>query len=481
MTQSRVSLPVIPYSVPLFQDLRELDRFLLNYQKEFLTAKNFQIASFSYAIPTIDPLIIIKALGYGGRLHFYWENPDLSLAIAAIDKTQYLPISAENRFEIGQKFIANCLERSVKISEIDRPFSEPLFCCSFTFFPHSSSYNSAFPAGSIFLPRLQVIRKNDSCLLIVNLLVNNQQDFKIINQKIKNKIFQIDWQNYSSFRKQDRICQHDDRDSQSDKSGEFKSSVAAAIAAIERQKFSKIVIARTLDIIYPRAFDLFGSLDNLRSLYPDCYTFSVSNGKGTNFIGASPERLISICDRQLVTDTLAGSAPRGKTLSEDRKIGELLLRSEKELREHEAVRDYILQSLHQLGLHPRRSPLQLLRLANIQHLWTPIAADLPTSINPLEIVAKLHPTPAVAGVPTAIALEAIKNYETFDRSLYAAPIGWIDYSGNSQFIVGIRSASICGDRARLYAGNGIVAGSHPDKELAEVQLKLQSLLKALVA
>ncbi|NEQ17552.1 MAG: isochorismate synthase, partial [Moorea sp. SIO3E2] len=94
--------------------------------------------------------------------------------------------------------------------------------------------------------------------------------------------------------------------------------------------------------------------------------------------------------------------------------------------------------------------------------------------------AKLHPTPAVAGVPTKIACEQIRHYETFDRSLYAAPLGWIDYQGNSEFIVGIRSALIAGNHARLYAGAGIVAGSDPNKELAEINLKLMVLLKALV-
>jgi menaquinone-specific isochorismate synthase len=121
----------------------------------------------------------------------------------------------------------------------------------------------------------------------------------------------------------------------------------------------------------------------------------------------------------------------------------------------------------------------LLKLSNIQHLWTPIHAKLKPSIHPLEIVAQLHPTPAVAGVPTEIALAQIRHYETFDRSLYAAPLGWIDCQNNSEFIVGIRSALIKGDRARLYAGAGIVAGSDPEKELAEIQLKFQALLKAL--
>ena len=140
----------------------------------------------------------------------------------------------------------------------------------------------------------------------------------------------------------------------------------------------------------------------------------------------------------------------------------------------------MIQSLHDLDIVPQLLPPRLRQLSNIQHLWTPMQAHVPPNVHPLEIVARLHPTPAVAGAARDVACTQIRQYETFERGLYAAPLGWIDYQGNSEFIVGIRSALIDSDRARLYAGAGIVAGSDPDKELAEIQLKLQALLKALV-
>ena len=250
--------------------------------------------------------------------------------------------------------------------------------------------------------------------------------------------------------------------------------------SIEADDFSKVVIAHATDIQSVTPFEIIQSLNNLRTLHPDCYIFSTSNGKGHNFIGASPERLLSVQNRQLVTDALAGSAPRGVNSTEDLHLANMLLKNRKEKREHKAVSDFMLERLRSIGLKPQQLPLQLLKLSNIQHLWTPIYAHLPPDIEPLEIVALLHPTPAVAGVSTKVACESIRHYEKFDRSLYAAPLGWVDYDGNCEFIVGIRSALINGDRARLYAGAGIVSGSNPDKEFDEVQLKLQSLLKALV-
>ncbi|NER96116.1 MAG: isochorismate synthase [Symploca sp. SIO1B1] len=271
----------------------------------------------------------------------------------------------------------------------------------------------------------------------------------------------------------------------------FKSSVISALKSIQTHQLSKIVLANAIDVVSPRQFKLVNSLDSLRHNYPDCYIFSISNGKGQNFIGASPECLVSIQNRQLVTDAIAGSAPRGKTAAEDADLAQRLLCSEKERREHRFVLDFIIKCLSELGLNPQvELTNQLLQLSNIQHLWTPIKAQLLKDIHPLEIVAKLHPTPAVAGVPTKMAQEQILALETFDRSLYAAPLGWVDYQGNCEFIVGIRSALIestqplseswqtC--RARLYAGAGIVAGSDPNKELAEIQLKFQALLKTLL-
>ena len=127
------------------------------------------------------------------------------------------------------------------------------------------------------------------------------------------------------------------------------------------------------------------------------------------------------------------------------------------VRKNENIRPLAIllcERLRSIGLKPQQLPLQLLKLSNIQHLWTPIYAHLPADIEPLEIVDLLHPTPAVAGVSTKVACEKIRYYEKFDRSLYAAPLGWVDYEGNCEFFVGIRSALIDGDRAQTICRSG---------------------------
>jgi menaquinone-specific isochorismate synthase len=480
MTQSKISMPIISQLDRIFQDNSELDNF---WDKEQLVSEPNEprkIISFVQKISTIDPLAFLQSFNNSNSLHFYWENPRKQEAVVACGVTKKLLIESGDRFSLAQAFIQKCLKQTIRKGDLSITGAGPHLFCNFTFFPDSDKSYSPFPAGTVFLPRFQIVKKNKTCLFIVNVPVNYSNNYKLIIEKIKQKVQKIDWFSQQQISSELKAGFSDNSNTISDDSEYFKSVVTSALNSIAVDELSKIVLAYATDVISPLPFRLIQSLDNLRKRHPDCYIFSTSNGQANNFIGASPERLISIQNKQLVTDALAGSAPRGKTTAEDVQIANLLLKNRKEKREHQAVSDFLIERLRQLDLKPQQLPLQLLQLSNIQHLWTPIYAHIPHDIQPLEIVAQLHPTPAVAGVSTEIACEQIRRYEKFDRSLYAAPLGWVDYQGNSEFIVGIRSALIEGNRARLYAGAGIVSGSNPDKEFAEIQLKLQSLLKALV-
>ncbi|MGF1481423.1 MAG: isochorismate synthase MenF [Cyanophyceae cyanobacterium] len=451
-----------------------LHQLLLNCQEKFLAKDRAKIISFSQEIEPVDPLAVLKAVE--DEQHFYWEAPSQEEAIIGYGTTKEITIAGSERFVKARSFIQECLKQTIRIGDFNLLGAGPRFFCSFTFAPHS---NAPFPAATVFLPRFQVIRAKQRCILVANVAID-RGNIKSVLEQIRKEIQTVNLSKCQSFAAKFNVNRQTRIVEKTQAATHFKTAVTGVLKSIQKEEFSKAVLARAIDVVASQRFDIADSLNNLRRRHPDCYIFSTSNGRGQAFIGASPERLISICDRQLVTDALAGSAPRGKTAAEDVRFAKALLNSKKEQREHQAVTQFIVQQLQQLGLHPQRSPRQLLQLSNIQHLWTPIQARLPDDLNPLDIVAKLHPTPAVAGVPTPIACEQIRRYEDFDRGLYAAPLGWIDYQGNSHFLVGIRSALIEGDRARLYAGAGIVAGSDPEREYAEVQLKLQSLLKALV-
>ena len=451
---------------------KELDQVLSTCQNKVLN-QDIQIVSFSQEINVVDPLAVLKIVA--SKPHFYWESPSQKEAVVGYGTTKQITIDSEDRFIKAQQFIQSCLKQTLRTGDFHLTGAGPRFWCSFSFFAAAAS-SAPFPAATIFLPRIQIVRQEQSCILVANVAINKRNTKSVLEQ-IGQEIQTI---NLANCKAVESASQPIRLETQLEAAVLFKSAVTSALKSIKKEEFSKIVLAHATDVLSATPFNIINSLNNLRQRHSDCYIFSTSNGRGHTFIGASPERLISIQNQRLVTDALAGSAPRGKTASEDASFASRLLSSQKEQREHQAVAQFIIQRLGQLDLTPQRSPRQLLQLSNIQHLWTRIYAQLPAHVNPLDIVARLHPTPAVAGVPTQRACEQIRRYETFDRGLYAAPLGWIDYQGNSHFIVGIRSALIKGNHARLYAGAGIVAGSDPDKEFAEVQLKLQSLLKALV-
>jgi menaquinone-specific isochorismate synthase len=262
--------------------------------------------------------------------------------------------------------------------------------------------------------------------------------------------------------------------------GDFKKAVAGGLEAIAAGTVKKIVLARAQDMRADAPLHPLRLLNGLRERFPECYSFSVANGRGHSFIGASPERLVRVSKGVLETEALAGSARRGQTAAEDAAFGTALLESEKDLREHRHVLDSIVRRLEPLGLSPAFSTTPGLRkLANVQHLHTPVVATMPAGIHLLDALSRLHPTPAVGGSPRDEAVARIGALEGFSRGLYAGTIGWLNARGGGEFLVGIRSALVEGSTARVYAGAGIVAGSDPDREYGETELKFKAMCEAL--
>jgi menaquinone-specific isochorismate synthase len=240
------------------------------------------------------------------------------------------------------------------------------------------------------------------------------------------------------------------------------------------------VLARALDLTANAPLHPLQVLDGLRQRFPECFSFSIANGQGDSFIGASPERLVRVSQNVLEADVLAGTIRRGFGAMEDAAMGAQLLASEKDQHEHAVVLSSMLRRLKKLGLTPEQPAQPVLRkLANLQHLHTPVRAPLMDGIRLLDALAVLHPTPAVGGSPREKAVREIRGIEGFSRGLYAGALGWMNARGGGEFMVGIRSALVHGERARVYAGAGIVAGSTPDKEFAETELKFKALMDAL--
>lgn len=240
----------------------------------------------------------------------------------------------------------------------------------------------------------------------------------------------------------------------------------------------KVVLARQCLVHGDCPFDPARALARLRDGYADCFIFAVAHGSRC-FLGASPERLVRLSRGTVRATCLAGSIARGSTPEQDRRLGEELLASAKDRAEHAFVA-VISDALADAGVACAPLGAQtLMKLRNVQHLFTPVVGQAPGDLNILELVERLHPTPAVGGYPRAAALPAIAQRERLDCGWYAGPIGWMDARGDGEFAVAIRSALLRGAEGGAVRGCGLVAGSDPEREYVELSLKLCPMLSVL--
>ncbi len=262
-------------------------------------------------------------------------------------------------------------------------------------------------------------------------------------------------------------------------------NVEHALDAIAETPLEKVVLARRARLDFDAPLDPFALAHRLGEATPSCAHFLIQPsrtqpGPGPAFVGASPERLFRREQQQLWSEAVAGTRPRSPSASDDAALREELLRSDKEQREHGAVRDYLRGVLTpfcaSLDLDAEASEMQL---ARGRHLYSGLRATLRPEVRTLDLLRALHPTPAVGGTPTDEALRLIRGLEPFDRGWYAGPVGWIGPEA-AEFAVAIRSGLVeqreGGARLSLYAGAGIVRGSDPGAEWAETEHKLGPFL-----
>ncbi|WP_106496828.1 isochorismate synthase [Lentibacillus sp. Marseille-P4043] len=260
---------------------------------------------------------------------------------------------------------------------------------------------------------------------------------------------------------------------------QWKQVVKAATDEIKQNEAKKIVLAREMRLKLTKEAEITPVLNKLITTQTNSYVFAFEHDDDC-FIGATPERLVKLENQQLLSTCLAGTAPRGKTADEDREISQTLLLDSKNRDEHDfvvkmirhAIKDYCTNI--QLPDEPVVYPLK-----NLQHLYTPVRATLKDGYSIFDIIKKLHPTPALGGVPREKSLSFIRENEQLDRGWYGAPVGWLDSNQNGEFAVAIRSGLIQGDEASLFAGCGVVKDSNPEAEYEETMIKLTPMLSVL--
>ncbi len=266
----------------------------------------------------------------------------------------------------------------------------------------------------------------------------------------------------------------------------YQGAVRRGIDAIEAGEVEKVVLARDLVGTVPRGADLRRLVRALSSAYPDTWTFAVDG-----LIGASPETLVTVSGGTVTARVLAGTIARGADADADAAASLALATSAKDNDEHGFAVRSVLEALRPFtsSLAAGEQPF-MLKLPNVWHLASDVEGELSAQASALDLVGALHPTAAVAGTPTASALEVIRRLEPFDRGRYAGPVGWTDANGDGEWAIALRCAQF--DRVgpeqdaagpgipfTAYAGAGIVAASDPESEMLETRVKFRPIVDAL--
>jgi menaquinone-specific isochorismate synthase len=255
----------------------------------------------------------------------------------------------------------------------------------------------------------------------------------------------------------------------------WRRAVRTILRAIDSGRLDKAVLARAVTVQADRPFGRAAVLGRLAAASDGAYLYA-SGG----FVGASPELLIARSGRVASSRPLAGTVPRGANPAEEARRQAWLRSSAKEALEHRLVVEAVAGALSKAAERVEVAATDVVRLPTVAHLATGITARLGEAApSALDLVALLHPTPAVAGTPRETALRLLAALEPAGRGLYGGPVGWMDAAGDGEWAVALRCASLSGSRALLFAGAGIVAGSDPDAEWDETASKLQAMLGVL--
>ena len=470
-----------------------------------------QLLALRVALGACDPLAAYAA--WEGDERFYWERPADRSALVARGCVWALEVAGPGRFREASRRARELFSR-LDVAGVEAPQGAgPLLVGGFSFADEASRADAwaSHPAGRLVLPELLISAAGERAWCTVSRLI---QPGSPLEDEWGAMLAQLEagwaWQGRAWC---DAPAQREGEAAGPAESAPFASGaeyrvvadrahsvyrgqVASALDCVADGELEKVVLARSLGVHHPGRFELPRFLDRLRGLYPACVTFAVGRGE-ESFVAASPERLVSLRGGAVESGALAGSAPRGRTPGEDERLGLELRESKKDQAEHAAVVRAIRAALAGV-CGPIEGPETpgLMRLEGIQHLFTPLrgrlcseaAAGRPTV---LDLVGRLHPTPAVGGLPREGALAWLDRCEGLDRGWYAGPVGFVDASGGGEFWVALRSAlirnptalrvrreAVCA-RARLFAGAGIVLGSDPELELRETRLKLRALLAPL--
>lgn len=447
------------------------------------------LASIKRAIPHHDPVEFFAAsrvIADGSCC--YWEQPAQATAFVGIGALATLTAAGDSSIaNVASQWRALLKDAVIAtVSEAPSTVEDGPICFGgFAFDPAATRTPlwEGFPDGLLVLPEQLISSVAGGSILTANLLIAPGDDDAALERHADALDLRALRLRAALERQQREWCtavaasHATPRDLRP--ASEWMSLVRDASHEIRDGRYQKVVLARGVEVSDEMPFDVQHVLHHLRERYPTASIFAFQSGQRC-FLGATPERLARVADGAVHTMALAGTAPRGASDADDHALAEALLHNAKNQGEHAIVARTICERIAPLvsRLDVAQTP-QLLRLANVHHLQTPITGTLIPGKTILDVVATLHPTPAVGGFPRDAAMAVIRDREHLDRGWWAGPVGWVGPTGDGEFAVALRSALVDGAHATLFAGCGIVADSEPKSEYDETCSKLRVMLDAL--
>lgn len=431
----------------------------------------------------VDPSAVVCASRRPDEHWFAFEQPDRGgAALAGLGEATTLQAAGASRFaEVADRW------RALSAAAVGDPGEEPagagpVAMGGFAFAPDGggSPHWEAFAPASLTVPELCLVRRERGGQRTVSLTLSALASPDDLPEQLLERLLRrLEGLRSKPLPLLDPAPTGRFRVASVMPPEHFEQAVARAVELIGAGRLKKIVLAREVQVHAPRDHDPAAVLGVLREEFPSCFVFCVGRGDAT-LVAASPELLVRREGHRVSTLALAGSTRRSADPAVDDHLGEQLLRDDSYREEHHIVARRIKRILrpHAIWVTAAAEP-ELVRMANIQHLATPIRAQLAAPMEALELAGLLHPTPAVGGEPLRAAAPLIPALEGLDRGWYSGPVGWTDATGDGEFCVALRCALLQGPVARCYAGNGIVRDSDPATELAETEIKLQALLPLL--
>jgi salicylate biosynthesis isochorismate synthase/menaquinone-specific isochorismate synthase len=442
------------------------------------------LASVTGPVPAdVDLSAAVLAARRAGDRYFCLEEPDRdAFVLTGLGEAALTEASGEDRFRAVaaacRELARGALVGRDSADPASPPGAGPVWVGGFAFAPRGGAapeWGSLAPA-QLVLPEISLARRGDEARMTVSAMVEGDESADAILDRLRARVESLEPVPMPLF---DPDPLESARVAGAAPPEHFESAVAQAVERIRAGEIEKVVLAREVRVHAPHEIDPAPVLDALRAAFPACYCYLVGT-PDCAFIGASPELLVRRDGARAQTVALAGTTRRSADPSVDDLLGEQLLRGAKNREEQAIVTRRIERTLRPVSVWVAAADEPVLvKVQNVQHLATPIRAQLADPVPCVELAGMLHPTPAVGGEPRDDAARLIPALEGLDRGWYAGTVGWTDLSDDGEFCVAIRCALLRGSVAHLYAGNGIVRDSDPADELAETEVKLQALLPLL--